>query len=575
MSPLAPLIAFELRQAVAEPQREVADFVARRLAYPAGPLSAALTHAAGRTWRTLAAALAPDRLPELVRTDGAGDALWIEEQLRRFSERTAGRFPKRAKDDLFTCLAEWRRVQEQLLVSLDGVPVEDLAAKTASQNRVEDVRLTAGAKRAEALTAAGLAPECPCLARLLREQSADPPLLAAAFAYFFRREIEGNEELSGEFLCDGLRRLSAPLAGPLAGLGQALSRLGSRFDVLVAQLTDGRPNEQEAVAAVLPAHLADRPSPFFAGGARKGAKKPGRGSGCRGAQSSAYLVQHSVPSPLAPRPSSLLRPGPSFVNTLGMSFVWIPPGEFRMGSPLQEPKRDADEKPRPVRISRGLFLGAHPVTRGQFAAFAREMHYITEAERKGGAHRGPSGEWRLDPWCNWKHPDFPQDDDHPVVCVSWNDAREFCSWLAGSDRQQVDAYRLPTEAEWEHACRAGTTTPFWPGDALFTDQANYNGKAEGDGGLFREGTTPVWVFPPNAWGLLDMHGNVWEWCADWYAPFPDGAGVDPQGPASGRNRVLRGGSWRNQTRFLRSAARNQAPPSGRDRDAGFRVCLVV
>ena len=126
----------------------------------------------------------------------------------------------------------------------------------------------------------------------------------------------------------------------------------------------------------------------------------------------------------------------------------------------------------------------------------------------------------------------------------------------------------------------GVRLPRRHGDAVLarrgvsTDQANYNGQAEGDG-LFREGTTPVWVFPPNAWGLFNVHGNVWEWCADWYGPYPDGDAVDPRGPASGRQRVLRGGSWRNPARFLRSAARNQMVPSGRDRDAGFRVCLIV
>ena len=228
-------------------------------------------------------------------------------------------------------------------------------------------------------------------------------------------------------------------------------------------------------------------------------------------------------------------------------------------------------------MTRRLFIGAFPVTRGQFASFARAAKYTTDAERQGGTHRGPSGQWKLDPVCGWKHPHFPQDDDHPVVCISWNDAQAFCAWLAGVEGHKLGFCRLPTEAEWEYACRAETQTAFWPGDALLTDHANYNGLAGGGGkpGLFREGTTPVWVFPPNAWGLYDVHGNVWEWCADWYGPYPEGDAADPQGPPSGKHRVLRGGSWRNQLRFLRSAARNHQAPAGRDRDAGFRVCLVV
>ena len=120
----------------------------------------------------------------------------------------------------------------------------------------------------------------------------------------------------------------------------------------------------------------------------------------------------------------------------------------------------------------------------------------------------------------------------------------------------------------------GTTTPFWPGEALSTEQANYNGQADGDGS-FREGTTPVWVFPPNAWGLYNVHGNVWEWCADWYGPYPDGDAVDPRARPRDGAASSAAGRGADQGALLRSAARNQMAPTGRDRDAGFRVCLVV
>ena len=610
MSLLAPLIAFELRQAVTEPPHpdppppggreprktpsplagegrgggDVAAFVARLLAQPAGPLTAALTFAADRTWRGLAVALTPGSAFRRIRADGAADAPWIEDQLRRFADHASGPLREPPEAVRLACLAEWRRVRADGRIGPDGW-TDDLAERTAAHERCDPAGLTAAAARTETRFAETLDAECPQLGRLLRGQLGDPPFLAATFAYFFRREVESNEELSSELMCDGLRRLSAPWAGALAGLAQALARLGSRFDALIGPPPDAPP------ALTLPSPpskggegrvrgLADRPSPFVAvRRSRKEASHPGAtGSksvatalprGAQGARPSSFLV--GAPG-VASTPS---RPGPTFVNSLGMPFVWVPPGEFMMGSPAAEERRNGDEGQRAVKLSRGFFLAAHPVTRGQFAAFVRAAKYVTEAESKGGAHRGPSGEWRLDPWCNWKHPDFPQDDDHPVVCVSWNDARAFCAWLAGREKQREGMYRLPTEAEWEYACRAGTTTAFWPGDALTTDRANYDGKAGGGAGLFREGTTPVWVFPPNAWGLYDVHGNVWEWCADWYGPYPAGGAVDPQGPSSGRQRALRGGSWRNQARFLRSAARNQMPPSGRDRDGGFRVCLVV
>ena len=120
------------------------------------------------------------------------------------------------------------------------------------------------------------------------------------------------------------------------------------------------------------------------------------------------------------------------------------------------------------------------------------------------------------------------------------------------------SYRLPTEAEWEYACRAGTTTPFHFGETISTDQANYNGNftyGNGKKGVYRKKTTPVGSFPANAWGLYDMHGNVWQWCQDWYGDYPQKDVVDPQGPEKGEYRVLRGGSWSNDPRYCRSAYR--------------------
>src|SRR5262249_11255020 len=132
-------------------------------------------------------------------------------------------------------------------------------------------------------------------------------------------------------------------------------------------------------------------------------------------------------------------------------------------------------------------------------------------------------------------------ENRPVDGVSWEDCQEFCMKLS---KLEGKVYRLPTEAEWEFACRAGTTTPFATGPTISTDHANFDGTYIYEGGkkgVYRKATTPVGSFPPNAWGLCDMHGNVWEWCSDLYGPYPDGDITDPIGPATGEDRVLRGG----------------------------------
>ena len=140
--------------------------------------------------------------------------------------------------------------------------------------------------------------------------------------------------------------------------------------------------------------------------------------------------------------------------------------------------------------------------------------------------------------------------------------------------RDADGYRLPTEAEWEFACRAGTTTPFSTGENVTVDQANYYGTYPYDGypsGQYRSRTVPVGSFAPNRWGLYDMHGNVWEWCWDWYGPYADGAAADPTGAASGTYRVNRGGGWNDFGRHLRSAYRAAYPPANKTFNLGFRL----
>ena len=175
------------------------------------------------------------------------------------------------------------------------------------------------------------------------------------------------------------------------------------------------------------------------------------------------------------------RPGDVVTNSLGMKFAWMPPGTFLMGSPKSEQGRDDDEAQHRVTLTKGFHLGVHQVTRGQFACFVKAAGYKTEAERDGGAYGWTGKEWKLDPKFNWRTPGFDQADDHPVVSISWNDAVAFCDWLTKQDGKGR-RYRLPTEAEWEYACRAGTTTPFHFGDTISTDQANYDGNYTYGGG---------------------------------------------------------------------------------------------
>lgn len=230
------------------------------------------------------------------------------------------------------------------------------------------------------------------------------------------------------------------------------------------------------------------------------------------------------------------------VNSVGMKLVWIPSGDFMMGSTGKEKGRGDDEHHRKVTISKGFYFGVHTVTQEQWQAVMGE------------------------------NPSHFKGTNLPVEQVSWHDCQAFCQKLGAKEKK---AYRLPTEAEWEYACRAGTTTPFHFGATLSTEQANYNGNfvyGPGKMGLYREKTTPVGSFPANAWGLHDMHGNVWQWCKDWHGGYSAKEVTDPQGPKSGTNRVSRGGSWGSHPVFCRSANRNFSAPENRSEYYGCRVC---
>jgi formylglycine-generating enzyme required for sulfatase activity len=257
-------------------------------------------------------------------------------------------------------------------------------------------------------------------------------------------------------------------------------------------------------------------------------------------------------------------------------FVLITGGTFIMGSPYSEPERRDNESPQHQATVSSLYMGKYAVTQ-------KEYHAVTGTN--------PS--------------DF-RGDNLPVEQVSWYDAVQYCNarsvkeglkaaytinqdrtdsdntggsdpfkWVVTWDKS-ADGYRLPTEAEWEYACRAGTTTPFYMGDNITTDDANYDGNNPYNGnvrGLYRETTVPVGSFMQNAFGLYDMHGNVYEWCWDWAGNYPRDAQIDPFGPASGSHRIQRGGSWGSSALILRSAFRNYANPSYKNHYLGFRLVM--
>ena len=324
---------------------------------------------------------------------------------------------------------------------------------------------------------------------------------------------------------------------------------------------------------------------------------------------------------------------PTEKNSLGMTLVQIPAGEFEMGmidehevklhhkfSAYQREIHDYVEKPSfPVRISKGYWIGATEVTVGQFRQFIEATGYKTDAERAGKAwtfHPDAEehlGRFQMADGASWRKPGFEQTDDHPVTCVSWRDASAFCKWLGSKENA---TYRLPTEAQWEYACRAGTRTAYCSGpkpDSVYAfgnmaDAALYSKHPQdverqrvvafepdrGDGHVY---TSPAGSLKPNAWGLYDVHGNVWEWCSDKYSDRiyqdmleigrkrsgqrnnPDPI-VDPTGPEDtpqhkhGDWRSLRGGSWYVAPLQCRSSVRAFAEAADAYSYIGFRVVRI-
>jgi formylglycine-generating enzyme required for sulfatase activity len=265
------------------------------------------------------------------------------------------------------------------------------------------------------------------------------------------------------------------------------------------------------------------------------------------------------PGPSASAPAPLLKK--HFTNSIGMKLVRIPPGKFTMGSPVSETGRYVEEHQHEVEITRAYHLGAHAVTQAQYKkVMGRNPSDFAAGGARQSAVRGMDT------------------SDFPVERVSWNDAVAFCEKLSAlpAEKGARRVYRLPTEAEWEYACRAGTSTPFAFGSSLSSRQANFDGNQPYGGaekGPYLQRPAKVGSYKPNAWGLYDMHGNVWQFCNDWHDTnyFTASPRKDPPGPKAGHSRVVRGASWMNTGAWCRSAFRVHVTPTATYDHAGFRV----
>ena len=256
-------------------------------------------------------------------------------------------------------------------------------------------------------------------------------------------------------------------------------------------------------------------------------------------------------------------------NSNGMKLVLVPKGTFQMGSPPSEDGSEDNERQHEVTLTRDYYLGAFEVTQAQYEKVMGKNpsnFQGKEVEQRIPAKKHPQTGRTIE-----DEKIIPVDSsNHPVERVSWEEAVEFCKKLSDLPEEKAAGrvYRLPTEAEWEYACRAGSKSAYGFGDERdsLDDYAWY-----GENGDSK--THPVGQKKPNAWGLYDMHANVWEWCSDWYGDYPKGALSDPVGPREGSNRVYRGGCWCFEAAICRSAYRNRGYPSFRFDDRGFRLAL--
>ncbi len=259
-------------------------------------------------------------------------------------------------------------------------------------------------------------------------------------------------------------------------------------------------------------------------------------------------------------------------NGLGMPFCWCPPGSFHMGRLPDNLHRYEEIPPAAVTLTRGFWMGKFEVSQSQW----QRVMGLTLREQRAKDHRQPrpvgDGTMR-------EH--VGEGPDHPIYFVGHDEAEEFCRRLTEAERvagrlEDGWEYRLPTEAQWEFACRAGTTTASSFGDRFEAEQVNFDGTQplrDSPTGPYLRETTPVGRYPANSWGLHDMHGNVWEWCRDGYVEAPKG-GTDPMAEPTPEQLVYRGGCWHNPGVLCLSTSRGRGPVDNRGSGVGFRVALV-
>jgi formylglycine-generating enzyme required for sulfatase activity len=251
--------------------------------------------------------------------------------------------------------------------------------------------------------------------------------------------------------------------------------------------------------------------------------------------SSVYIIDNIIEG----YSESNTNPSSSFSSKTGVKLLLIKGGAFQMGSPSSEVDRESDEIQHSVTLS-DFYLSEKEITNEQYCRFLNAKSVGSGGQLAvsgyGAQTLVEAHHWGVQ-YVNGSWQPASGKSNYPVVKVSWYGAKAYCDWAGG---------RLPTEAEWEYACRAGTTSPFNTGNNLTTSQANYEGNSSYNGnakGTYLARTQPVGSYPPNAWRLYDMHGNVWEWCWEWYGAYSSGAQTDPVGASSGSRRVYRGGGW--------------------------------
>lgn len=287
-------------------------------------------------------------------------------------------------------------------------------------------------------------------------------------------------------------------------------------------------------------------------------------------------------------------------NTI-INMVWISPGSFTMGSPVSEPGHKTDESPQTeVTITKGYWLGKTEVTIGQWQVVMQETlkDHVNKMLHDETVYDFGGQKKKLREFMNFNINDperimANENDSIPMYFVSWDDAMEFCDKLTEQEKAygripEGYHYVLPTEAQWEYACRAGTTTSSFAGDIIMQGRTagvldsiswyngnsgiNYIGKKLGNSGA---GPRNAGEKKPNPWGLQDMPGNIWEWCFDWYGPYPGGKVTDPVGPGTGTARINRGGSWGSGANDSRSANRARNPQAEKSAYRGFRIALCT